>query len=253
MAWLREVKRIFWSKSLTKVYKYGILSSSKLQGQSYEHPGFPGNILLAEINQNAHMYFSQKKAQKKHLQKSIIATIVFGLLSFHVSLAYAGQDPYAVPANWPSDWVAPFADEAKVEAPAPVVPERKVKFTKTVAATAYSSDVHQTDAYPFRPAMAMDFREEVALKGEVNCIAHNDLRLGTDVSFPELFGKKVFKVCDRMNERYTGKNRVDFYFYVIGPDGKIDTKESLNAARNNAKAFGLKRFVKMEILEKLTA
>ena len=248
-----EVNKIFWSKSLTKVHKYGILSGSKLQGQNSELSGFPGKILLAEINQNAPMYFSQKKAQKKHLQKSIIATIVFGLLSFHVSLAYAEQDPYAIPENWPSDWVAPFADEAKVEAPAPVVPERKVKFTKTVAATAYSSDVHQTDAYPFRPAMAMDFREEVAKKGEVNCIAHNDLRLNTEVKFPELFGDKVFTVCDRMNARYTGKNRVDFYFYVVGPDGKIDSKESLNAARANAKIFGLKRSVKMEILEKVVS
>ena len=101
--------------------------------------------------------------------------------------------------------------------------------------------------------MAMDFREEVAKKGEVNCIAHNDLRLNTEVKFPELFGDKVFTVCDRMNARYTGKNRVDFYFYVVGPDGKIDSKESLNAARANAKIFGLKRSVKMEILEKVVS
>ncbi len=246
-----ELIEFFELESLTKAHKYGILSSSKLQGQNSELSGFPGKILLAEINQNAPMYFSQKKAQKKHLRKSIIATIVFGLLSSHVSFAYAGQDPYAVPANWPSDWVAPFANEGIVEAPP--APERTVKYTKIVAATAYSSDVHQTDAYPFRPAMAMDFRDVVAQKGEVNCIAHNDLRLGTEVRFPDLFGDKVYTVCDRMNARYTGHNRVDFYFYVVGADGKIDSRESLNAARSNAKTFGLKRSVKMEILEKLTA
>ncbi len=172
---------------------------------------------------------------------------VVGLLSFHVSQAYAGKDPYTVPENWPSDWVAPFADET-VAAPAPVVVERKVRSTKRVTATAYSSDVRQTDASPFRPAMAMDFRDEVAAHGEVNCIAHNDLRLDTEVLFPELFPDKVFKVCDRMNTRYTGTGRVDFYFYVIGEDGRIDSIESLNTARANARTFGLKRGITMEVL-----
>ncbi len=199
------------------------------------------------------MKFSLKKRNVKYTQKWVLTVVIGALLSFHISEVFAQKDPYSVPESWPSDWVAPFANETKVEVPAPVIPERKVKSTKVVAATAYSSDVRQTDAHPFRPAMAMDFREVVAQKGEVNCIAHNDLRLGTEVRFPELFGNKVYTVCDRMNVRYTGHNRVDFYFYVVGADGKIDSRESLNAARSNAKIFGLKRSVKMEILEKLTA
>lgn len=201
-----------------------------------------------------------KKRQKTHFQKGMITLMLFALLSFHIPQAFAENDPYSVPENWPSNWVAPFADEKKQEtvaAPEAVAADpmenRVVKYTKIVAATAYSSDIHQTDAYPFRPAMAMDFRDVVAQKGEVNCIAHNDLRLGTEVRFPELFGDKVYTVCDRMNARYTGHNRVDFYFYVVGADGKIDSRESLDAARSNAKTFGLKRAVKMEILEKVTA
>lgn len=193
------------------------------------------------------MYFFTKKGYKKHLQKGILTMMVFALLSFHIPQVSAGNDPYSVPKNWPEEWVAPFENEQLVVALVPKV-EREVRFTKKVTATAYSSDVHQTDSTPFGPAMAMDFRDEVAKNGFVNCIAHNDLRLGTEVRFPDMFGDTVYTVCDRMNARYTGTGRIDFYFYVIGQDGKIDSKESLNAARANAKAFGIKRAVKMEIL-----
>lgn len=174
---------------------------------------------------------------------------VVGLLSFHVSEAYAGEDPYALPENWPSDWVAPFSDEKEtVVPPVRVIVERHVRSTRRVTATAYSSDVRQTDAQPFRPAMAMDFRDVVAEHGAVHCIAHNDLRLGTEVRFPEMFGETVYTVCDRMNARYTGTGRIDFYFYVIGEDGKIDSSTSLTAARTNARAFGVKRGITMEVL-----
>ncbi len=193
------------------------------------------------------MYFFIKKGNKKHSQKALLTLMVFALLSFQIPQVSAGSEPYSVPKNWPNEWVTPFADEQLVVAVVPKI-ERKVRLTKKVTATAYSSDVHQTDSTPFGPAMAMDFREVVAKDGFVNCIAHNDLRLGTEVRFPDMFGDAVYTVCDRMNARYTGTGRIDFYFYVIGEDGKIDSKESLNAARANAKAFGIKRGVKMEIL-----
>ena len=190
-----------------------------------------------------------RKGQKKHFQKGIVTMMVFALLSFHIPQVAAENDPYAVPANWPAEWVAPFADEEVVVAQVaePVV-ERTVRSTRRVTATAYSSDIRQTDASPFRPAMAMDFRDVVAEKGAVYCIAHNDLRLGTEVRFPELHDDTVYTVCDRMNARYTGTGRIDFYFYVVGEDGRIDSSESLNAARANARAFGIKRSVVMEVL-----
>jgi len=197
------------------------------------------------------MDFFTKKGQKKHFQKGILTLMVFALLSFHIPQVNAEKDPYSVPENWPDHWVAPFADEeivATVEIASEPVVERTVRSSRRVTATAYSSDVRQTDASPFRPAMAMDFRDVVAEEGAVYCIAHNDLRLGTEVRFPELHGDTVYTVCDRMNARYTGTGRVDFYFYVVGEDGRIDSTESLNAARANARAFGLHRGVLMEVL-----
>lgn len=194
------------------------------------------------------MKFFSKKGHKNHFQKGIVTVMLMALLSFQIPHAFAENDPYSVPENWPSDWIVPFADEQEVTPPAPVVPQYQVRSSRRVTATAYSSDVHQTDAQPFRPAMAMDFRDVVAEHGAVNCIAHNDLRLGTQVRFPELFGETVYTVCDRMNARYTGNARVDFYFYVIGEDGRIDSIDSLNAARANARAFGLRRSQLMEVV-----
>lgn len=196
------------------------------------------------------MLFRNTKIQKR-FEKVVTTIILVSLFSTMHAPQVQAIGEYSVPDDWPAEWVAPFADEievSQVQPPKyPTIEDKEPRFIKFVAATAYSSDVHQTDAQPFRPAMAMDFRDEVAKKGGVYCIAHNDLRLGTKVRFPELFGDMVYTVCDRMNTRYSGQNRVDFYFYVIGTDGKIDSKDSLTLARTNAKSFGLKRKVKMEV------
>lgn len=197
------------------------------------------------------MKLFRKKGSPKRLDKGLVALILLSLFNFNIPQARSAEDAYAIPANWPSNWVAPFANEEESSsvnvANFPEMNDKKPRFTKYVVATAYSSDIRQTDAYPFRPAMNMDFREEVAKNGMVNCIAHNDLRLGTKVRFPDMHGDTIYTVCDRMNVRYTGKNRVDFYFYVVGENGSIDSTESLNLARANAKAFGVKKAVKMEV------
>ena len=62
-------------------------------------------------------------------------------------------------------------------------------------------------------------------------IAANFLRLGTEVRFPELYGEQVFVVRDRMNSKYNGKSRIDFW--------KKDRPSAVN--------FGVQR-IKMEIL-----
>jgi len=196
------------------------------------------------------MKFTNKKFGTLKLQKGLMTALILSVLVFNVPQAHSANEPSMVPENWPKEWVVPFANEQETvvaQVAEPVV-ERTVRSTRRVTATAYSSDIRQTDASPFRPAMAMDFRDVVAEKGSVNCIAHNDLRLGTEVRFPDLHGDKVFTVCDRMNARYTGTGRIDFYFYVVGQDGRIDSPESLNAARANARAFGIKRSVVMEVL-----
>ena len=197
------------------------------------------------------MYLFRKTKKYNKLEKWVTTIGLVFLMGFHIPQVYA-EESLVLPENWSSDWTLPFANEQLVESTPTIVigevSDKPAKYTKYVVASAYSSDVHQTDASPFRPAMSMDFREEIAKNGVVNCVAHNDLRLGTKVRFPEMHGNVVYTVCDRMNTRYSGAGRVDFYFYAFDKDGKIDSKESLNMARANAKVFGLKRRVKMEIL-----
>lgn len=90
--------------------------------------------------------------------------------------------------------------------------ERAARYTMTVVATAYSSEVGQTDDTPCIPAMwKFNLCDYYAIYGVADSIAANDLPLGTKVRFPDLYGDKVFTVRDRMNSRYTGKSRIDFW------------------------------------------
>lgn len=95
--------------------------------------------------------------------------------------------------------------------------------TMSVWATAYSSDVNQTDDTPFITASGIHVYDGV--------IATNFLPIGTKIIIPELFGNKIFTVEDRMNPRYNGKKIIDIWF-----SKKID-----------AKKFG-KKIIKIEIL-----
>ncbi len=70
----------------------------------------------------------------------------------------------------------------------------EVKRTYTVSASAYSSEVWQTDSTPFTTASNTHVRDGV--------IAANFLPFGTLVRIPDLFGDKIFIVEDRMNSRY---------------------------------------------------
>jgi 3D (Asp-Asp-Asp) domain-containing protein len=109
---------------------------------------------------------------------------------------------------------------------------RDARYTQYVVATAYSSEVGQTDDTPCIPAMwTFDLCEYYDTYGVADSIAANDLPLGTKVRFPELYGDKIFTVRDRMNARYTGKSRIDFWM----------------PTRPEAVHFGVKR-IKMEVL-----
>lgn len=104
----------------------------------------------------------------------------------------------------------PSAPAAKTDFPEAA--QRPARRTLTVVATAYSSDPAQTDSTPCIPAMSsFDLCANFAKTGVEDTIAANDLSLGTKVRFPELFGDKVFTVRDRMNSKYTGKSRIDFW------------------------------------------
>lgn len=88
----------------------------------------------------------------------------------------------------------------------PVVSEKTPVKVITVRATAYNSEVAQTDASPCITANGFNVCES-----EVeDTIAANFLEFGTKVKIPEYFGDKVFTVRDRMNARY-GSGRIDIF------------------------------------------
>lgn len=143
--------------------------------------------------------------------------------------------------NW-FDFIQKDIAVAKEEVKFPVSDDREPIRVKNVVATAYSSHVNQTDSTPFIPADGSDYKELFEKNGAVYAIASNDLPLGTQVRFPEVYGDTVFTVRDRMNARYTGKGRIDFYIIVGDEEGNLDLDKSLALA----KQFGVKK-MKMEI------
>ena len=138
-----------------------------------------------------------------------------------------------------------FMDQPDTEpASFPVSGERK-GIERSVVFTAYTSHQYQTDSTPFLPADGKDYRIEFEKYGVVRAIASNDYRLGTKLRiveleeyFPDVFAEgTIFVVTDRMNKRYTGKNRMDLYLLLSDENGDMDLDSSLTAA----KKFGVKR------------
>ena len=76
------------------------------------------------------------------------------------------------------------------------------KFYRIVWVTAYTSRQCETDKTPYITASNKRVRDGV--------VACNFLRFGTKIQFPDLFGKKIFVVEDRMARRK--KNHVDIWF-----------------------------------------
>lgn len=104
-----------------------------------------------------------------------------------------------------------------------------------VLATAYSSDVWQTDSTPCKPAMPnFDLCEHFGQYGVADTIAANFLPLGKRVEFidAEEFGlaPSQYVVRDRMNAKYNGTVRIDIW---------MSTYEE-------AKTFGV-RWLKMKV------
>lgn len=120
-------------------------------------------------------------------------------------------------------WVNTGIAEEKVSFP--VAENREPLQTIWVVATAYSSEIAQTDDTPCIPADGYDLCAHYEEYGEGNTIAANFLSLGAQVRIPELYGEKVFVVHDRMNKRY-GAGRIDIWM----------------PTREEAVAFGVKRF-----------
>lgn len=84
----------------------------------------------------------------------------------------------------------------------PVADDRDPIRTYTCIATAYSSEVAQTDDTPCIPANGYNLCKHYDEEGVRNTIAINFLPFETKVRLPELFDDKVFVVRDRMNAKY---------------------------------------------------
>lgn len=157
----------------------------------------------------------------KILDYSTSTVIIFSLvLSLFNPVLVEAINPPALPVTFQtstpavnSNTTTPTTTDEPIPAPEKIVEQKKyvVKYTKRVVATAYSSEAAQTDSTPCIPAMwKFDLCENFAKTGIEDTIADNSLKLGTVVQFKELPGR-IFVVRDRMNSKYTGKPRIDFW------------------------------------------
>ena len=87
----------------------------------------------------------------------------------------------------------------------PVVKERQAIKKMIVSASAYNSEVAQTDSSPCITANGFDLCEH----NEEDVIATNILPFGTKVKIPSIDPSRVFTVEDRMNARY--QNHIDIW------------------------------------------
>lgn len=176
-------------------------------------------------------YLSLKKIQTIALSLAFIALAPQAVQAQAQSVV-AGIPLMATMTTTPGGATTVMADsEPEVPEPKaefPEVNERPARRVIYMIATAYSSDPAQTDNTPCIPALhTYNLCEEYEKTGAYNTVATNDISLKTVL---RLNGKEVV-VRDRMNKKYTGKNRIDIW---------MPTKEE-------AIKFGVQR-VKVEVL-----
>lgn len=167
----------------------------------------------------------------------VLATVIVAL-----ALPQTVQARVAMPLQDPVSTM--FMDMSDMSPSYPVSGERQ-GVERTVTFTAYTSHYNQTDSTPFLPANGRDYRVDFERYGVVRGIASNDYPLGTRMKipalaemFPEIYSEHdIFEVTDRMNARYTGKNRMDLYLLLSDDEGNMDLDYSLARARE----FGVRR------------
>ena len=177
-----------------------------------------------------------------------VSLMVLCAVLFAVALPQRVQARVVMPLQDPVTTM--FMDRVNRGLSYPVSGERQ-GVERVVIFTAYTSHYYQTDETPFVPANGIDYRVDFEKYGVVRAIASNDYALGTKMRipelaeiFPEIYSEEdIFEVTDRMNARYTGKNRMDLYVLLADAQGNIDLEASLI----RAKQFGVKRLT-IEIL-----
>ncbi len=163
----------------------------------------------------------------KNLYKKIIITLIIVIFSLNFT-----KPVYAFNFNFFNKLLnKQETKELKSIKNFPQVNNRQPKYTMWVLATAYSSDVGQTDDSPCIPAMSRFNLCEYYNKYQVNdTIAANFLPLGAKVKLPDIYGDRIITVRDRMNKRYNGTVKIDIWM----PN------------REQAIKFGV-RWIKMEV------
>jgi len=151
----------------------------------------------------------------KKARLAIIATTGFCLLF-----------SFLVPAMADQEKIAP---QILADTQEKTITKYKVINTGHYRATAYNSEVAQTDSTPCITASGFDLCEN----NEENVAAANFLPLGTKIRIPEYYGDRIFTVEDRMATRFG--NTVDIWF----------------KDRQTALQFGVKRSVKIEVVEEI--
>ena len=157
----------------------------------------------------------------KHLQNTVLATIMIPILGVMPALNTHGQesdeDPFSIQERLvltQSNTLLPIVS---------LLGEERIVKTMWLYVTGYSSTPEQTDDTPFITASGKTVRDGI--------VATNLLPLGTKIKIPEFYGNKVFVVEDRMHPRK--HYMVDIWF----------------ASYQDAKEFGAKTTY-VEILER---
>ncbi len=149
-------------------------------------------------------------SRKQTISQKIVDSLFVLVIS--ISLVNALVNPSVAAAVTTTEPTPVQAESTEKPTPAKPVPAPVAKYSKTVVATAYSSEAAQTDSTPCIPAMwKFNLCDYFAATGIEDTIAANFLPLGTKVRFPEVYGDKIFVVRDRMNAKYNGKSRIDFW------------------------------------------
>ncbi|MDO8496517.1 MAG: hypothetical protein Q7S43_03620 [bacterium] len=187
----------------------------------------------------------------KKLTTLAVFLTMFVLTSNYTNSAYANT--YMVAASKAVDHVIGFHKDANDAEESRVVIETEKEPTKTlktkaeqtkiqrtenvdvkrtivVTATAYSSTSDQTDNTPCIAATGYNVCNKTEDVIAVSRDLVRSLGYGKLVRFPEIFGSKKFRIVDTMNIRFVG--RIDFH---------LDSREE-------AKIFGVKRLVVMEVI-----
>lgn len=165
---------------------------------------------------------------KKSIKKQLIGKISISFIVLSLTLSYFLPKQVFAKDFSLVELIGSMV-EAKTQNQFPVSSDKEPVKIINVVATAYSSDVGQTDDTPCIPASGYNLCNHYEKYGEGDTIAANFLPLGTQVRIPELYGDKIFIVRDRMNARY-GYGRIDVWM----PE------------RQEAIHFGVKR-LKMEV------